>query len=1051
VARISSIEDLKRLKAAVEPLFAVREDGDFTKIKTAPEINIRVCRGSGCAASGSEKVTRAFEESIKGNGLEKRVRIIITGCHGLCEMGPIVIINPGDILYTRVKEEDIEEIVQSHLLKGEIVERLVYHDPITGEPIPRYGEISFYLRQERRVLHNNGFIDPWSIDEYIARDGYQALGKVLTQMEPEEVIDEIKKAGLRGRGGAGFPTAIKWGFVRSASSDEKYVVCNGDEGDPGAYMNRSVLEGNPHSIIEGMAIGAYAIGSVGQGYAYVRAEYPLAIETLSHAIAQAREYGLLGKNILGTGFEFSIDIFPGAGAFVCGEETALLGSIEGKRGNPKQRPPFPANVGGGLFGKPTAINNVETWSDVPQIILKGADWFASVGTEQSKGTKTFSLVGKINNTGLVEVPLGTPLGKIVFDIGGGIPNGKRFKAVQIGGPSGGVIPIEHLNTPVDYEAVTALGAIMGSGGLVVMDEDSCMVDVAKFFLQFTRDESCGKCTPCRAGIPEMLQILNRVSRGEATLEELDTLEELAEMVASASLCGLGQTSPNPVLTTLRHFREEYEAHIIDKKCPAAVCQALFRVPCQHTCPVELDIPGYISLIKEGKFVEAYCLIKQRNPLPAVCGRVCHHPCEFKCNRTQIDEPIAIRELRRFVADYAFNLGVKYAPKIKARKEEKVAIIGAGPAGLSAAWDLALEGYQVTIFEALPVAGGMLAVAIPEYRLPKDILSHEVQEIENLGVDIRLNTPVSDVESLLKDGYKAMFIATGAHKGDKMGIPGEDLGGVYDAIEFLREVNLGREVPVGRKVAIVGGGNSAVDSARVALRKGVEEVHILYRRERKDMPAIPEEIEAAEEEGINFHFLVAPTRILGNDGRVNGLECIRMELGEFDRSGRRTPSPIDGSEYVVDTDMVIEAVGQRPDTSFIKDNGIKMGRGGRVVADRRTLATGRKGIFAGGDAVTGPQTVIEAIAAGQRAASSIKRYLQGKELSPLVERDGYEPIAYSSVPPSDEEAQEKARIRASEIAMSQRKTSFKEITLTYSPEEAVEEASRCLRCDLEVGG
>jgi len=1002
-------------------------------------------------ASGSGKVTRALEEAIKGNRLEERVKIIITGCHGLCEMGPIVIINPGDTLYTRVKEEDIEEIVQSHLVKGEIVERLVYHDPITGKPIPTYSEISFYLRQERRVLHNNGFIDPWSIEEYIARDGYQALAKVLYEMKPDEVIDEIKKAGLRGRGGAGFPTAIKWGFVRSAPSEEKYVVCNGDEGDPGAYMNRSVLEGNPHSIIEGMAIGASAIGNVHQGYAYVRAEYPLAIETLSHAIAQAREYGLLGKNILGTDFEFSIDIFPGAGAFVCGEETALLGSIEGKRGNPRQRPPFPANVGGGLFGKPTTINNVETWSNVPSIISRGADWFASVGTEKSKGTKTFSLVGKINNTGLVEVPLGTPIGEIVFNIGGGVPNGKRFKGVQIGGPSGGVIPIGYLNTPVDYEAVTALGAIMGSGGLVVMDEDSCMVDVAKFFLQFTRDESCGKCTPCRAGIPEMLQILDRVSRGEATLEELDTLEELAEMVASASLCGLGQTSPNPVLTTLRHFREEYEAHIIDKKCPAAVCQGLLRTPCQHTCPVQLDIPGYVSLIKEGKFAEAYCLIKQRNPLPAICGRVCNHPCEFKCNRAQIDEPIAIRDLRRFVADYAFNLGVEYTPKIKEGKEERVAIIGAGPAGLSAAWDLALEGYQVTIFEALPVAGGMLAVAIPEYRLPKDILRKEIQDIENLGVDIRLNTPISDVEFLLKDGYKAVFIATGAHKGTKANIPGEDLKGVYDAIEFLREANLGKEVPVGKRVAVIGGGNSAIDSARVALRKGAKEVHLFYRREKKDMPAIAEEIESAEEEGIRFHFLTAPARILGRDGRVSGLELIRMELGEFDRSGRRTPNPVEGSEYLADADTVIEAIGQRPDTSFIKDGEIQTGRGGTVAVDQRTLATGRRGVFAGGDAASGPQTVIEAIAAGQRAASSIRRYLLGKELSPLVERNGYEPIAYSSIPPSDEETKEKARIKASEITMSERRTSFKEITLPYSPEEAREEASRCLRCDLEVGG
>jgi len=594
--RISSIEDLRKLKASVEPRFSVREDKDPTRIKTAPEICVRICHGSGCIASGSEEVNKAFEDITTEKGLGARVKVIKTlgtGCHGLCEMGPIVLVNPGDTLYTRVQAEDVREIVEKHILNGEIVERLLYHDPLSGEPIPTYGDITFYLHQERRVLHNNGFIDPWSIDEYIARDGYQALLKVLTQMKPDDVIEEVKKAGLRGRGGAGFPTATKWGFVRSAQSDEKFVVCNGDEGDPGAYMNRSVLEGNPHSVIEGMAIGAYAIGNVHQGYAYVRAEYPLAIKTLKYAIVQAEEYGLLGENILGSGFSFFLDIFPGAGAFVCGEETALLGSIEGKRGNPRQRPPFPANVGGGLFGKPTTINNVETWSVIPQIVSKGADWFANVGTEKSKGTKTFSLVGKINNTGLVEVPLGTSVGEIVFDIGGGIPDGKKFKGVQLGGPSGGVIPIGHLNTPIDYESVAALGAIMGSGGVVVMDEDSCMVDVAKFFLEFTRDESCGKCTPCRAGIPKMLEILDKISRGKAKLGDLDILEELAEMVSSTSLCGLGQTSPNPVLSTIRHFREEYEAHIIDKKCPASVCSGLFRSPCQHTCPVELDTAGYV--------------------------------------------------------------------------------------------------------------------------------------------------------------------------------------------------------------------------------------------------------------------------------------------------------------------------------------------------------------------------------------------------------------------------------------------------------------------------
>ena len=507
---------------------------------------------------------------VAERGLEKKIRVNVAkvGCRGFCEKGPNVTITPGDILYTQVKPSDVEEIVDKHLVGGQVVERLLYVDPISGKTSRTNHEIGFYREQERVVLCLNGLIDPWSIEEYIAFDGYRAFLKALTSMTPEQTLEEVDKSGLRGRGGAGFPTARKWGFVRSAPGGEKFVVCNGDEGDPGAFMNRSVLEGNPHSVLEGMLLGAYAIGNVRQGYAYVRAEYPLAIETLSHAIRQAREYGLLGDNILGTEFGFHLDIFPGAGAFVCGEETALLISIEGKRGNPRQRPPFPANKG--LFGKPTTINNVETWSIVPQIALKGGDWYRGLGVGNNAGTKTFCLVGKINNSGIAEVPVGTPLGHIVFDIGGGPPGDKDFKAVQIGGPSGGVIPIEHINTAVDYESVTSLGAIMGSGGLIVMDEDSCMVDMAKFFLQFTKDESCGKCVPCRAGIPKMLDILNKITRGEATLGDLDILEELAEMVGSASLCGLGQTAPNPVLSTLRHFREEYEAHIIDRKCPAAV-------------------------------------------------------------------------------------------------------------------------------------------------------------------------------------------------------------------------------------------------------------------------------------------------------------------------------------------------------------------------------------------------------------------------------------------------------------------------------------------------
>ncbi|MBN2463011.1 MAG: FAD-dependent oxidoreductase [Dehalococcoidia bacterium] len=1028
---------MKRL-ASVEELTKVRDKILEKLSKQEKKIQVKVHLGTCGISSGANKTLEAFQKGIVSRKLSDVV-VLKAACIGLCDREPVVtVVHPskGETAYYDLTEDKVPKVIEQHLIGNKVVEewKLDPNDPLLK-------------LQEIRVMHNQD-LDPMDIDEYIARDGYQALAKALTQMKPETVIEEIGKAALRGRGGAGFPTATKWSFVRSAQGDEKYVVCNGDEGDPGAYMNRAVLEGNPHSIIEGMAIGAYAIGNVRQGYAYVRAEYPLAIETLNHAITQAREYGLLGKNILNTGFEFDLDIFPGAGAFVCGEETALLISIEGKRGNPRQRPPFPANKG--LFGKPTTLNNVETWSNVPQIIWKGAEWFGSVGTASSKGTKTLCLVGKVNNTGLVEVPLGTSLGKIVFDIGGGIPKGKKYKAVQIGGPSGGVIPIEHVNTPVDYEAVTALGAIMGSGGLVVMDEDSCMVDVAKFFLQFTRDESCGKCTPCRAGIPKMLELLTKITDGTGTMEELAILEELAEMVGSASICGLGQTAPNPVLTTLRHFREEYEAHIIDKKCPAVVCQALFKAPCQHTCPVGLDVPGYVALIKAGEFEKAYNIIMQRLPFPLSVGRVCNHPCEGKCRRSQIEDPIAIRHLKRFAADYAFEHGLEYIPQIKERKKEKVAIVGAGPAGLSAAWDLAREGYQVTVFEALPVAGGMLTVGIPEYRLPKNMLNKEIETIKKLGVDIRLNTPVKDVESLLKDGYQAVFIATGAHKGDKMGIPGEDLNGVFDAIDFLRDTSLGKDIKIGQKVAVVGGGNSAIDAARVALRKGAKEVHVLYRREKRDMPAINEEIEAAEEEGIHIHCLIAPVKVLGKGGKVEGVECIRMELKEFDKSGRKTPYQINGSEYTMNVDTVIKATGQRPDTSFLKGDGIGTAKGGTIVADPRTLATGRKGVFAGGDAHTGAATVIEAIAAGQRAACSIRRYLNGEELSPLVERNGYEPIAVPSVMPTEEELKEKHRINISDIATADRKTSFKEAVLPYSAKEAREEASRCLRCDLEVG-
>jgi NADH-quinone oxidoreductase subunit F len=1036
----------KQLKSVAE-LNTLYEAAKAKMAGLEQQTQVKVHLGSCGIASGADKVLDAFNKELAAlkTGSESTTQlehIVVekAACIGLCGVEPTVtVLVPGKekVIYFSVDGEKVKQIIKDHFIGGKPVKKWML-----DLKAPRMA------MQETRVLHNQD-LDPMDIKQYISRGGYLALARALTQMKPEDVLEEVKNATLRGRGGAGFATATKWGFVRSAVSNEKYVVCNGDEGDPGAYMNRAELEGNPHAILEGMALGAYAIGNVKQGYAYIRAEYPLAIETLAHALKEAEGYGLLGKDILGTGFDFDIDIFPGAGAFVCGEETALLISIEGKRGNPHQRPPFPANVGGGLFGKPTTINNVETWSDVPTIILNGSTWFTSVGSEKSKGTKTLCLVGKINNPGLVEVPLGTTLGKLIFDIGGGIPNGKKFKGALLGGPSGGVIPIEAINTPIDYESVPLQGAIMGSGGVVVMDENNCMIDIVKnSFLQFTAEESCGKCTPCRAGIPQMQVVLEKISSGEATMEDLDALTQLADMITSTSLCGLGQTSPNPVISTLRHYKAEYDAHIIDKHCPAAVCRHLFKSPCQHTCPVELDIPGYVSLIKEGKYVEAYALIKQRNPLPAICGRVCHHPCELKCNRAQVDEAVAIRDLKRFAADYTYNTGAKIKQKCGPAKAEKVAIIGAGPAGLSAAWDLAMDGYPVTIFEALPVAGGMLAVAIPEYRLPKDILQKEIDEIKELGVEIKLNTPVKDTNALLNDGYKAVFIATGAHLGTKMNIPGEELPGVYDAIEFLRKIALGDKVELGKRVAVVGGGNSAIDSARVAIRKGAE-VHLVYRRERNDMPAMAEEVKAAEEEGVQFHFLTNPVKIVAQ-GKAKSLVLTKMDLGDYDRSGRKVAKPIAGSEFELEVDTVIEAIGQKPDTSFIKSEGVEV-RDNVIVADKRTLATAHPGIFAGGDAVLGPQTVIEAIAHGQRAASSIKRYLQGKQLGPRVERYSYEPIPTPQTVPTDEETKEKTRVAEKELPVKKRKTTFKEVALAFTPEQAKEEASRCLRCDLDIGG
>ena len=1007
-----------------------------------------ICTCTNCISNGSLRVKEALEAEIARRGLENDVQVVPTGASGLCVKGPIMVVQPEDIFYQLLKVEDIPHLVEEHFLKGRPVKSLMYVPPGEEVPIPRMRDIAFFKDQRLIALRNRGVIDPDKIDEYIARDGYKALAKVLTSMTPEEVIGVIKESGLRGRGGAGFPTGLKWEYCRRSEGEPKYVICNGDEGDPGAFMDRSIIEADPHSIIEGMAIGAYGIGA-GQGYAYIRIEYPLAIERMERAIEQAREYGLLGENIFGTDFCFDLEVFRGAGAFVCGEETSLIASIEGRIPEPRIRPPFPAQSG--LWGKPTNINNVETWANVPAIINWGAKWFSQIGTETCRGTKVFSLAGNINNAGLVEVPMGITLRRMVYDIGGGIPREKRFKAVQTGGPSGGFIPEELLDLPVDYERLQEAGSIMGSGGMVVMDEDTCIVDIARYFTAFTNDESCGRCNSCREGSEALLEILNKICDGEGEEGDLEFLEELGQAIKDASLCGLGQTLPNPVLSALRHFREEYEAHVKYKKCPAGVCKGIISSACQHTCPLGQDVPCYVGLIVQGKFREAVDVVRKENPLPAICGRVCHHPCEDKCRLGSAgDDPMAIRALKRFLADYEMREGIEIEAKPKESNGKRVAVIGSGPAGLTCAYYLALGGYGVTIFEALPVPGGMLSVGIPEYRLPRDILNYEIESIKRLGVEIRTNTAVGkdiDLAELRKE-YQAVFIATGAHKGLKMNIEGEEAEGVVDAVDFLRDFNLGGKLKIGQRVVVVGGGNAAIDAARVAKRLG-KDVRIFYRRTRREMPAIKEEVDAAIHERIEIQFLATPTKALTSNGKLTAIECVKMKLGDVDKSGRRRPVPIEGSEFTVELDTLIMAIGQQPDIAeAVKGNGLKFTRWQTIEVNPQTLYSGEEGIFAGGDVVTGPWTVTDAMAHGKIAAEMIDKYIRGEPVKReyKVTRPA---MRVEALELTDEEIAELQKPPMPALPVEERVANFAEVELGFTDDLAISEAKRCLRCDLEL--
>jgi NADH-quinone oxidoreductase subunit F len=1010
---------------------------------------VHICM-TGCRAYGASEVMEAVEEEVKKQGLSKEVEIRATGCHGFCAKAPVLAIEPLGIQYQEVDPESASKIVDMTLKNNRFIDRLAYKDPVTGAPVFYRNQIPFYKKQERRVLANCGRIDPTRIEHYIAAAGYQAVARMLSKMTPEDVIAEVTDAKLRGRGGAGFPAGLKWKFTRQAEGRPKYIICNADEGDPGAFMDRAILEGDPHAVLEGMLIGAYAIGAE-YGYIYVREEYPIAIEHLTIALEQATELGLLGENILGSGFNYDLSLKIGAGAFVCGEETALMASIEGQRGMPRARPPFPAQSG--LGGKPTNINNVETWANVPLIIKNGAQWYGQVGTENSKGTKIFSLAGKVNNTGLVEVPIGATIKDVVFEIGGGIPKGRKFKAVQMGGPSGGCVPAQFLNLSIDYDTIQRIGAIMGSGGLVVLDENNCMVEIARFFLSFTQSESCGKCAPCRLGTTQLLEILTRITRGEGQISDIQTIKELGATITESSLCGLGQACAKPVLSTLKYFVKEYEDHIMEHRCSGATCDSMVISACQHACPAGIDVPNYVAAVALGKYEQAVKIIRERNPFPAVCGRICIHPCEFKCRRGELDEPVAIRSIKRFASDWYFeNIGSSRDP-FPVTKAQRAAVVGAGPAGLTCAYFLAKMGYKVTVFESQPIAGGMLGIAVPEFRLPRKVVEDEIKYIENCGVEIRYNSPIDaghTFTDLLNEGYEAVFLAAGAQASKQIGIPGEDqdLEGLYYGLHFLNDIKKGQDMRLKNRAVVIGGGNVAIDVARTALRAGAQHVQIFCLEPRDEMPAWEKEVEEALDEGIVINPEWSPKQILYQDGKVTGMEFIRC-VCVFDDEGCFNPECDEEITQLVEAEDVLISIGQAQDMSFLsEDSQLERALWGALVVDDNTLSTNIPGVFAGGDFTTGPTFVIRAIASGRRAAIAIDKYLLGAS-GPVEIPDMKTAMHEDTGLALDEETdQELPRIRTALEKAEIRVNDFREVEQGFSVKEAISESKRCLRCDLE---
>ncbi len=1053
----------------------------MTRLKTPADLEAARKRGLSKLVPASARITVGMGTCGLGNGadvlypaLEKAAAkaagkngfapvLKKVGCFGFCSGEPLVTLAvPGKpiLLFTKVEPKDAASLAEaacdpkalekiSKRAAGKI-ESWDFRTSLVrfGEGFPEvrpWNRIPFFEGQEKVVLRDAGLIDPEDIEEYIGVGGYGSLVKALTSMKPSDVLAEVERSGLRGRGGAGFPTARKWKLMADRPGPEKWIVCNADEGDPGAYMNRNEIESDPHMLIEGMLLGAYAMGA-SRGFIYVRAEYPLAVERLRKAFQDAGAAGLLGQKILNTDFSFDLEIVQGAGAFVCGEETALTASAEGKAGRPVPRPPFPAEKGFRDF--PTNINNVETWCNIPAIVAKGGAWFAGIGIPKSTGTKVFSLVGKVTNTGLVELPLGTRLEKMVYGMGGGAGPNKRIRAVQSGGPSGGCIPADKFDAPIDYESLASIGAIMGSGGMVVMDQDNCMVDVARYFVSFTASESCGKCAPCREGLSQMLRILTDVSRGEAKESDLGELERLARTVKDSALCGLGQTSANPVLTTLKYFREEYERHIRDQRCDAGTCQHLFSALCENSCPMHMNIPGYLALLKEGRLEDAYELTLRDNPLPGSIGRICHFHCQTRCRRETLDDSVQQGEIHRYLADTIRKMGREQAVWKRLVDEKakptgkRVGVVGAGPAGLTAAFYLARLGHEVTVYDEKEKAGGILRFGIPAYRLPKDVLDHELGIFTKLGVKFVFRTRVGRDLPLaeLAKSQDAVLLCVGAEADKTLTIPGEDLPGVHPGYEFLDLFARKKAPKTGRRILVAGGGNVAIDAARTLFRQG-KDVTVAYRRTRADMPANKAELEGAEEEGVRFRFMLSPQEVLADGkGHARAVRFEIMEAGSTDRSGRPTPVAT-GHFEDIPCDDVIVAVGEKVDSGDFVREGLRVAKDGRIQTDPFTLRTDLPNVWATGDAITGPATAAEAMGMAKRVAREINKALTGEDRFTSLFRDFH----YNMDVPLETEGSRRNRPR--HLPPDQRIGNFIEINLGYDGDQAISEARRCLRCDV----